>query len=137
MARRVRLKRNAQAISVSDKRKMTILTDAITKLQTDMAVSAKQVEESMAELSTLMKGANLAKHEGKVGVAEMLSSPGKGSRSVRVKDYKKAVGATAFEDSASVTIAEAKKHLTDKELDAVCDSKPAKAGKPTLKVRAR
>ncbi len=135
---RVRLRRDkAAAVTASDKRKLTALTDAVARLQEEVTEAAKEIKAKSIELSDLMKSHNMAKHEGKVGVAEMLSSPGKASRSVRVKDYKKAVGAAAFEDSASVTITEAKKHLTDKELDAVCDSKPAKAGIPTLKVRAR
>lgn len=132
---RVRIGRNKQSVSISDKRKMTQLSDDINRLQHEMELISKEVKEKSSELSELMTNGNVAKHEGLTSIAEMVVSPGRSSRTVRVKDYRDKVSEEEFMDSVSVTITAAKQNLTEKEMDEVCDTTPAKPGKPVLKVR--
>lgn len=114
-------------VNQEQKDKATISVERLNKIGEEISKRQAAVKKAGDEIAQLeIEAKNLMEFLG----FDELNVPGKGthtlkptvgrsSRKVRVRDYADLVSEDVFYASASVTLKEAGKHLSDKELDSV------------------
>lgn len=122
-------------IAPSAKKQMTMLADKIEQAQEQIEELQNTIKEDLSKLEALMKDNGVQVHAGKIGLAEFVVPASRSTRVIDPLKYYENVDEADFFSSITVRVTDAKKFLSDKELDSISHIKKPKPKEPVLKVR--
>lgn len=121
------IKADAEAI-IAENLKLISKNDAAI----DDAVASN--DAAYAAIKSALEVANLPGYTDGKYIAEMKTPMGRESRTIDAKKFQKKVDPADFWSCVKIGVTEAKKVLSEKELDSISTVVPAVAGAPTLKI---
>lgn len=142
-ARRVVLRRGSntrKSEAEAEAAKRLVMADIDAQLQliakNDEAIDAAVAsnDAAYAEIKRLLESAGMTGHTNGHYIAEIVTPMGRESREIDPKKFQKAVSPEDFWACIKVGVTDAKKVLSEKELDKISTVTPGKPGTPILKV---
>ena len=136
MPRRVRVRRKEPSlVSAKDRNKLVYLVDSIASNIKTVEELSSDSKEKLKDLEALMKRLSLLTQKTPQGIAEYVTPQGKASSTIDVSAFKELVAEEDFMEAISVTMKNAKKLLSERELEGIVDTVKAQPKEPVLVVR--
>lgn len=117
-----------------DDKKMRQLLQSIANADLEAAKAAQRRTDAVAELFKLMKTYRIPSLEIDAAIAQIVTPKGKSTSYIDPRLFRDRVEDEDFVKAVRVSITEAKKILSGKELDEITDVKPGKNHPPELQV---
>jgi hypothetical protein len=104
--------------------RINVLLQSIANHEDIIDNTLAEMERANGEIEQLMRANNISMHSDGHYVSEIYEAVSRQSRTIDPKKFRNAVGDAAFWGSIEVGVTKAKKHMSEKELDAISDVVP-------------
>lgn len=112
---------------------LTEKLNSLAKAEAEAARAVARYKELQEEMLKDMKAAGVASVVSGPNTAEIVRPSGRSSRTIDVKKFQRKVSAADFYACISVSVTEAKKVLSEKDLNSISTVTEGKPGEETLK----